>query len=63
MGKVAGRGVTDASTSGKKLLKRAWDSVLAEGFAEAVARRKCWRLNASRHCFSTLASVGAFKSG
>ena len=30
---------TTNSQSGKKLLDRAWDSLLGEGFAEAVARR------------------------
>ncbi len=36
---VALSGGNDCSKNGKKLLDRAWDSLLAEGFAEAVARR------------------------
>jgi hypothetical protein len=32
-------GGTTKSQSGKKLLDRAWDSLLGEGLAEAVARR------------------------
>ncbi len=34
-------GEKDASKNGKKLLERAWDALLAEGFAEPVARWVC----------------------
>jgi hypothetical protein len=36
---VALSGGNGCSKNGKKLLDRAWDAMLAEGFAEAVARR------------------------
>lgn len=41
-GKVSGCGIP--SRNGRKLLERAWDALLAEGFAEPVGRRYVsWR--------------------